>query len=119
MTTTTTKMRADQLIADEFGVNADYVSELLEQFERDPSSVDEEWRSVFDELLNNGRVTTDSPTSSPLSTQKAPAPVQQGPGVIQSTYDWGKEGDGAKVQQSDSATEAHAPEPAREAASAT
>ena len=49
-----TEAELDQLIADEFGVNADYVSELFSQFERDRSSVDEEWRSVFDELVNNG-----------------------------------------------------------------
>ena len=123
MTTTLSKARADQLIADEFGVNADYVSELLSQFERDPSSVDEEWRSVFDELLSNGRVVTE--------TQLAPAAessAQDGaaPGVIHATYDWGADndkGDGAARGQGDGATQTpapeSAPEPAREAAATT
>jgi len=96
MTTTMTKAHADKLIADEFGVNADYVSELFSQFERDPSSVDVEWRSVFDELLNNGRVVTED-ESSPFdaaSGQAEPKPAGVSTGVIHSTYDWGKQGDG-------------------------
>ncbi|HLF85313.1 MAG TPA: hypothetical protein VI837_14155, partial [Blastocatellia bacterium] len=54
------RAKIDQLIADEFGVNADYVSELLSQFERDRSSVDDDWRSFFDELLSNGRSVTET-----------------------------------------------------------
>ena len=95
----------DQLIADEFGVNADYVSDLLSQFERDPSSVDEEWRSVFDELLSNGRVITEV---QPVPTvERAPAQGEGSgaPGVIHATYEWGDE--------------APAPESAREAATTT
>ncbi|HJQ70396.1 MAG TPA: multifunctional oxoglutarate decarboxylase/oxoglutarate dehydrogenase thiamine pyrophosphate-binding subunit/dihydrolipoyllysine-residue succinyltransferase subunit [Blastocatellia bacterium] len=56
MTTTRTMSQTelDQLIADEFGVNADYVSVLLAQFEQNPASVDEEWREYFNELLGDG-----------------------------------------------------------------
>lgn len=111
MTTTTSKARADQLIADEFGVNADYVSELLSQFERDPSSVDEEWRSVFDELLNNGRVVTESLPQPPLQPVPAPAEV----GVIHATYEWGHKAEGATRGQGDGETHASAPELGREA----
>ena len=46
-----TQPELDQLIADEFGANASYVSELLRQFEQNPVSVDEEWRAYFDEML--------------------------------------------------------------------
>src|SRR5687767_11761801 len=56
--TTTRQMsqtELDQLIADEFGVNADYVSVLLHQFEQNPASVDEEWREYFNELLGKDR----------------------------------------------------------------
>jgi 2-oxoglutarate dehydrogenase complex dehydrogenase (E1) component-like enzyme len=64
----------DQLIADEFGVNADYVSELLVQFERDRSSVDDEWRSFFDELLADGRVSGEveivGPAAHPAATER-------------------------------------------------
>ena len=45
----------DQLIADEFGVNATYVIDLLQQFERDPLSLDLEWRIYFTELLGERR----------------------------------------------------------------
>jgi hypothetical protein len=43
------RSQLDQLIADEFGVNADYVSELLRQFERNPSAVDQEWSAYFNQ----------------------------------------------------------------------
>jgi multifunctional 2-oxoglutarate metabolism enzyme len=56
MTTTQqmTQAELDQLIADEFGVNADYVSDLLHQFEINPSSVDQEWREYFSVLAGRG-----------------------------------------------------------------
>src|SRR5215470_12831804 len=40
------------MIADEFGANASYVGELLQQFEKNPESVDEEWREFFETLLS-------------------------------------------------------------------
>src|ERR1700738_521085 len=98
----------EQLIADEFGVNADYVSDLFSQFERDPSAVDEEWRSLFDDLLTNGRVHPQD--QSGLSTvQPAPqdgpeiAPVRVPPGPIHATYDWGREGDTKTGRRGDGA----------------
>jgi hypothetical protein len=99
----------DQLIADEFGVNADYVSDLLSQFERDPSSVDEEWRSFFDELLTNGRVyAQDQPglsTVQPaLSGGAETVPIRVSPGPIHATYDWGREGDGETRRRGDAET---------------
>ena len=56
MTTTRqmTPAELDELIADEFGVNADYVSVLLGQFSENPASVDKEWREYFNELLGYG-----------------------------------------------------------------
>ncbi|HSB07943.1 MAG TPA: multifunctional oxoglutarate decarboxylase/oxoglutarate dehydrogenase thiamine pyrophosphate-binding subunit/dihydrolipoyllysine-residue succinyltransferase subunit [Blastocatellia bacterium] len=79
-----------QLIEDEFGVNADYVSDLLSHFERDPSSVDEEWRSLFDELMRNGRVPGDVAAPQPPEPAERPAtpltiPV---PDMLHETYDW-------------------------------
>jgi len=96
----------DQLIADEFGVNADYVSDLLSQFERDPSSVDEEWRSFFGELLTNGRVYA---KDQPLLSTVQPAPssgaetasIRVSPGPIHATYDWSREGDGETGRRGD------------------
>ena len=47
-----TEAQLEQLIADEFGVNADYVSELLRQFVTNPATVHEDWSAYFDELLH-------------------------------------------------------------------
>ncbi len=66
----------DQLISDEFGVNADYVSELLTQFRRNPASVDGDWRSYFDELFTDGHQANQI------------SPPQQSR-TLQPTYDWG------------------------------
>jgi len=86
----------DQLIADEFGANADYVSELLAQFERDRSSVDEEWRSFFDDLLADRNVVSEArpetPTAGPAVTNEArPAAIRPESNAIQATYEWGRE----------------------------
>src|SRR4030095_9697571 len=95
-TTQISQTEIDQLIADEFGVNADYVSELLKQFERDRSSVDQEWSSFFEELLRNGSLNSDS-TAAVTSDRTAPSkPTQATPssgtaGRIQATYEWGRE----------------------------
>ena len=84
----------DQLIADEFGVNADYVSELLAQFERDRSSVDDEWRSFFDELLADRRIVPEvksvAPAIEPAASEKTEPAFTQ-PDAIQATYEWGRE----------------------------
>lgn len=106
----------DQLIADEFGVNADYVSELLSQFERDRSSVDEEWRSLFDELLSNGRVVTDAETTPPVrhAEQKQPAPADVAHGVIHAPYEWGAGGEAPTGKLRDTPTAIQAAEPMRE-----
>jgi len=96
----TNQTNIDQLISDEFGVNADYVLELLQQFERAPGSVDEEWRAFFDDLLSNGNVATDvqgkeqSAQPSLELAQPAPGRPQSSSsksGITQSTYEWGRE----------------------------
>src|SRR6266705_2570567 len=104
----------DQLIADEFGVNADYVSELLAQFERDRSSVDDEWRSFFEELLSNGSDATETATAEPAVgpapiERAQPASIRVAPGVIQATYEWGRE---AAKPSRESAQQGVAPAPA-------
>ncbi len=83
----------DELIADEFGVNADYVGELFRQFERNPRLVDEEWREYFHGLLGNGgsAAAGDGKESSPDVAPAAPA--SSAPRAAQSlhaTYDWGR-----------------------------
>ncbi|MEK6321480.1 MAG: multifunctional oxoglutarate decarboxylase/oxoglutarate dehydrogenase thiamine pyrophosphate-binding subunit/dihydrolipoyllysine-residue succinyltransferase subunit [Acidobacteriota bacterium] len=110
----------DQLIADEFGVNADYVSGLLLQFERDRSSVDEEWRSFFEELLSNGRVRTEvvtvAPSAGAAPTERAqPTSIHVTPGVIHETYEWGRE---AATPAREAAPEAAVPDPATQSQAA-
>jgi len=83
-----TQIERDQLIADEFGVNADYVSELFQQFERDPASVDDQWRSLFDELLRNGRVVTEATPPAPEDRTSPNDGGALSSGVTQAAYDW-------------------------------
>jgi 2-oxoglutarate dehydrogenase E1 component len=51
-----TRTDFSELIAENFGANATYVEGLLARWRANPSSVDESWRSYFDELLG-GTVT--------------------------------------------------------------
>jgi 2-oxoglutarate decarboxylase len=90
MTTTRqmTEAELEELIAEEFGVNADYVSELLVQYTRNPHSVDEEWRGYFAELLSNGHAPHEH-TGNGASTrpaQTATEPVSSS--VMHTAYDW-------------------------------
>ena len=45
------KMDLSELIAEEFGANAEYVQGLLERFRTNPDLVDDSWRSYFSEML--------------------------------------------------------------------
>ncbi|HVF89513.1 MAG TPA: multifunctional oxoglutarate decarboxylase/oxoglutarate dehydrogenase thiamine pyrophosphate-binding subunit/dihydrolipoyllysine-residue succinyltransferase subunit [Blastocatellia bacterium] len=80
----------DQLIADEFGVNSTYVSDLLQQYRQSPQLVDEAWRAYFHELLGNGDAPAQAASATPASAvpqageatapravAAAPAPVTQ------------------------------------------
>ncbi|HEV7843356.1 MAG TPA: hypothetical protein VGO69_06645, partial [Pyrinomonadaceae bacterium] len=88
-----------EIIAENFGANAEYVEGLLSRFRSNPELVDEAWRTYFSELLgagtasgasmqDNGRATVaawdgsivsangDAQTSAPV-TAAAPTPVVQ------------------------------------------
>ncbi|HKQ07040.1 MAG TPA: multifunctional oxoglutarate decarboxylase/oxoglutarate dehydrogenase thiamine pyrophosphate-binding subunit/dihydrolipoyllysine-residue succinyltransferase subunit [Blastocatellia bacterium] len=93
MTTTRQMTEAElgELIAEEFGVNADYVSELLLQYSRNPQSVDEEWRGYFAELLSNGQLSGE-PAGNGAPKSAAPAAAQTPPAaanVLHADYNWG------------------------------
>src|ERR1043165_8286662 len=94
MTTTRqmTEAELDEMIAEEFGVNADYVSELLLQYARNPCSVDEEWRGNFAELLSNGHLPT-AHAGNGSAAQPAPAQAQTPPpagaNLLHADYNWG------------------------------
>src|ERR1700742_1510790 len=96
MTTTrqTSEAELDELIAEEFGVNADYVSELLLQYRNNPQSVAEEWRGYFAELTGNSNGTPSAGNSTGNGATKA-APTQAEPAAapnsssgLHATYDW-------------------------------
>src|SRR5262250_2042098 len=94
MTTTEAKqLEIEQLIEDEFGVNADYVCLLLAQFQRDRLSVDDNWRAFFDELLSNqdGASRAGAATDPSKSSASEPSARSVAPATIQKSYDWGKE----------------------------
>jgi 2-oxoglutarate dehydrogenase E1 component len=118
----------DEIIADEFGVNADYVGELLKQFERNPTWVDAEWRSYFDELLGDGHRASEPPesdagaggaansSSQPApggraqAAQTQPAQAQPASRTLQPSYDWG-----AQAAASTTTPAPQTPAPAAEA----
>jgi multifunctional 2-oxoglutarate metabolism enzyme len=47
-----------EMIAEEFGANAEYVQGLLERFRTNPDLVDDSWRSYFNEILGDGASST-------------------------------------------------------------
>jgi 2-oxoglutarate dehydrogenase E1 component len=92
----TARQGIDRLFADEFGVNADYVSGLFSQFQRDRASVDDEWRSFFDELLANGDAASKAGSLTPPAEAAAvdaarPGSISASTGPIHATYEWGRE----------------------------
>src|SRR5689334_1215163 len=48
------KTDLSEMIAEEFGANAEYVQSLLERFRTNPDLVDDSWRSYFNEILGDG-----------------------------------------------------------------
>jgi 2-oxoglutarate dehydrogenase E1 component len=71
-----------ELIAEEFGANAEYVQGLLERFRSNPDLVDDSWRSYFSEILGNGDKVAPTPETAgnarvaraDASAAAAPAP---------------------------------------------
>ncbi|HEY6806288.1 MAG TPA: multifunctional oxoglutarate decarboxylase/oxoglutarate dehydrogenase thiamine pyrophosphate-binding subunit/dihydrolipoyllysine-residue succinyltransferase subunit [Pyrinomonadaceae bacterium] len=54
------KIDLSEMIAEEFGANAEYVQALLERFRSNPSLVDDSWQSYFSSLLGDSVVTQPS-----------------------------------------------------------
>ncbi|MBA2341566.1 MAG: hypothetical protein H0V88_14360, partial [Pyrinomonadaceae bacterium] len=50
-----------ELIAEQFGANADYVEGLLNRFLSDPTLVDETWREHFTRMLSGQTTNLDAP----------------------------------------------------------
>jgi 2-oxoglutarate dehydrogenase E1 component len=72
----------EQLIADEFGVNADYVISLFQQYTQNPAAIGDEWRSYFQDLSLNG--TSSGNGSSGAGVQATPAaPTPTTPAAVQ------------------------------------
>ena len=90
------KIDVSEMIAEEFGANAEYVQTLLERFRSNPNLVDDSWQSYFTLLLSDGasqpsgngaRVTPvesdgaavvakkQAPVAAPAEKKSAPVPV--------------------------------------------
>jgi 2-oxoglutarate dehydrogenase E1 component len=83
-----TKIDLSEMIAEEFGANAEYVQTLLERFRSNPNLVDDSWQSYFNSVLGDGgaaiqpagngaktvAVETDGATA-PKTSSAAPAPT--------------------------------------------
>src|ERR1041384_8244768 len=48
------KTDLSEMIAEEFGANAEYVQTLLERFRSNPNLVDDSWQSYFTSLIGDG-----------------------------------------------------------------
>src|SRR5882724_3887745 len=68
-----TETELSQIISDEFGSNASYVVELLNQFQANPAHVDEEWREYFYKLVGDGNGTAKPAKSKTESKPAEPA----------------------------------------------
>src|SRR5215208_3232913 len=58
-----------------YGANAPYIEELQAEYEKDPNSVDAEWRAFFDALKDNGQDVTKSARGASLKLPNWPVPV--------------------------------------------
>ena len=71
-----------EIIAENFGANANYVEGLLSRFRSDPSLVDESWRTYFSELLGdradgNGHSVSEGSQAAVSPEPVTSAPIQQ------------------------------------------
>src|SRR5690349_22626310 len=74
------KTDLSELIAEEFGANAEYVQGLLERFRTNPDLVDDSWRSYFSEMLGgDGAAATQTSGNGAKATATAP-PVAEADG---------------------------------------
>ncbi|MCB9209565.1 MAG: multifunctional oxoglutarate decarboxylase/oxoglutarate dehydrogenase thiamine pyrophosphate-binding subunit/dihydrolipoyllysine-residue succinyltransferase subunit [Ignavibacteriales bacterium] len=70
------KEQIEKIIHDHFGLNAGYVSEQYEEYIKDKNNVGDYWKSFFDDLLNNGKISENTNSKSPV-TQKSEAKEQK------------------------------------------
>src|SRR5258707_15255114 len=71
-----------EIIAENFGANANYVEGLLSRFRSDPSLVDESWRTYFSELLGdavggNGNGSSEGSKAAVSVEPATSAPIQE------------------------------------------
>ena len=68
----------EQLLFDEFGVNARYVVDMLQRFEMDPLSVDEDWRNYFADFLHRDASQSALERPAPLPSSEAAESTPEG-----------------------------------------
>src|SRR5579862_8351473 len=64
--------RIEELINNEFGLNSSYVVDLYRQFSRNPQSVDDDWRSFFEDLSGDGAGADETGPENGAAVQFAP-----------------------------------------------
>jgi 2-oxoglutarate dehydrogenase E1 component len=69
------KTDLSEMIAEEFGANAEYVQGLLERFRTNPDLVDDSWRSYFSEMLGDGASTAQASGNGAKATAAATTPA--------------------------------------------
>src|SRR6476619_1599810 len=100
------KTDLSEIIAEEFGANAEYVQGLLERFRTNPDLVDDSWRSYFSEMLgSDGAAATQTSGNGAKATTAAPLAAET-------------DGDGRAARREVSAAAAPAPAPVSEAKTA-
>ncbi len=81
------KIDVSEMIAEEFGANAEYVQTLLERFRSNPNLVDDSWQSYFTSLIGDGaasqpsgngaKVTSVDSDGAAVVAKKQTAPVEK------------------------------------------
>ena len=70
-------------IANDFGANATYVEDLLNQYQDNPKSVGGEWSAYFNRLLaTNGAIVIEAQPVNGAAAQQAPAPKSEAPAPV-------------------------------------
>ncbi len=83
MTNPMTTDEISELLALEFGANADYVGQLLDRYLQDAASVDAEWRAWFEKMFGESPVIARAvPSAASTAVQPVAQPVAPAPAVV-------------------------------------
>ncbi len=83
MTKAMNEVEVSEILAREFGANADYVGQILERYVNDPRSVDDEWRVYFEKTIGvapapSAPAPAQVVAATPVAAKPTPAPAANG-----------------------------------------